>query len=126
AVDLDRQRIAVAILGVAGGDAHPAFADTIFLDIGLLDTLEADADVARQDLLIVMGTARVDRKPVRQFLVFGFVLVVRSNASISFFNPCGAAVGAWRATTLPERSTRNLVKFHLIDEPSRPDFSVLR
>src|SRR5215475_10741383 len=123
---LDRQGIAVAILGVAGGDAHPAFTDAIFLDIGLLDTFEADADVARQDLLIVKGTARVDRKPVRQFVVLGSVLVVHSNASISFFNPCGAVVGAWRAITLPERSTRNLVKFHLIDEPSRPDFSVLR
>ena len=30
------------------------------------------------------------------------------------------------AITLPERSTRNLVKFHLIDEPSTPDFSLFR
>ena len=36
------------------------------------------------------------------------------------------AVGAKRATTLPERSTRNLVKFHLMDEPSRPVFAPFR
>ena len=36
------------------------------------------------------------------------------------------AVGACRATTLPERSTRNLVKFHLIDEPSNPDFALFK
>ena len=41
---LDGQRIAKAVLGVAGGHAHPALADAIFLDIGLLDALEADAD----------------------------------------------------------------------------------
>src|SRR5438309_436652 len=39
-VDLDGQRIAVAVLGITRGDAHPAFADAIFLDIGLLDALE--------------------------------------------------------------------------------------
>jgi len=62
AVHLDGQRVAVTILGVAGGDAHPALADAIFLDIGLLGALEADADVARQYRFVVIGAARIDRQ----------------------------------------------------------------
>src|ERR1700753_2653302 len=115
---LDGERIAVAILGGAGGHAHPAFADAVFLDIGLLDALEANADISRQDRLVVVRALRVGGETVRQFVVF----VVHSNASISFVIPSGLAVGACRATTFPERSTRNLVKFHLIDAPSSPDF----
>src|SRR5882672_5514719 len=46
AVDLDGKRIAIAVLGRAGCDAHPALADAIFLDVGFLDALEADTDVA--------------------------------------------------------------------------------
>src|SRR6185312_4553334 len=126
AVHLDRQRIAETVLGIACGHAHPALADAIFLDIGLLDALEADAHVAREHLLVVVGAARIDREPVRQLVAGRFAFIVHSSASMSFFSPCGVAVGAWRATTWPARSTRNLVKFHLIDEPSRPDFSRLR
>src|SRR5882757_4502413 len=125
-VHLQRQRVAVAVLGVAGGNAHPAFADAIFLDIGFLDALEANADVAREYLLIVVGALRIGRQAIRQLIADGFVLVIHSNASISLFSPSGVAVGACRATTLPERSTRNLVKFHLMEEPSNPDFSPFR
>src|ERR1700760_130574 len=107
AVHFDRQRIAVTVLGIARGDADPAFADAIFLDIGFFDTLEADADVARQDALIVIGAARIDRQTVRKRFILGCGFLVHSRASISFFNPWGAAVGACRATTLPMRSTRN-------------------
>src|SRR4029077_10473970 len=84
-----------------------------------------DADVARENLGVVIRAARIDAEPVRQ-LSGGFVLIVHSSASISFFNACGVVVGACRATTLPLRSTRNLVKFHLIDGPSMPDFSLFR
>src|ERR1700761_4548787 len=126
AVHLDGQRIAVSILGIAGGDAHPALADAIFLDIGLLDALEADADVARQDRFIVVWAARIDRQAVREHVVLCFVLFVHNSASMSFFRPCGVVVGAWRPTTSPLRSIKNLVKFHLIEEPSRPDFSRFR
>src|SRR5271170_7121048 len=114
-VHLDGERVAVAVLGVAGGHAHPALADAIFLDIGLLDTFEADADVARQNRLVVVRAFRIDRQTVGEFITHG-ILLVHNRASISFFSPSGVAVGAWRATTLPERSTRNLVKFHLMEE----------
>src|SRR6516165_7968034 len=133
-VNFDSQLVAVAVFGAAGGDADPALADAIFLDIGLLDALETDADIARQDLRVVVRAVRIDRQAVRQLLVhdfvhdfvLGFVLRVQSSASMSCLIPCGVAVGAKRATTLPDRSTRNLVKFHLMDEPSRPDFSLFR
>jgi hypothetical protein len=34
----------------------------------------------------------------------------------------GEVVGAYRSTTLPSLSTRNLVKFHLIPSPRKPPF----
>src|SRR6185312_10371705 len=124
-VHLDGQRIAVAILGVARGDTDPALADAVFLDIGLVDALEANADVARQNVRIVIGARRIDRQAVRQHLGGWLVLLVlvHSSASISCFRLSGLVVGACRATTWPARSTRNFVKFHLMDGPSRPDFS---
>src|ERR1700733_8417804 len=62
--ELDGQRIAVAVLGLAGRDADPAFADAIFLDVGLLDALEADADVALERLDVVIRAARIVRQAV--------------------------------------------------------------
>ena len=85
-VHLDGQRIAVAVLGIAGGDAHPALADAIFLDIGLLDALEADADVAREHRLVVIRAARIDAEPVRQ-LLGGFVRC-RSQQRLDLFPQC--------------------------------------
>src|SRR5258708_5473699 len=134
AVDLDGQRVAVAVLGVAGGGAHPTLADAIFLDIGFFDALEANADIAGQHGLVVIKALRIVRQTVGQWVrrwigrsaVLGVVVLVHSRASISFFSPSGVVVGACRATTLPDRSTRNLVKFHLIDGPSSPDFSLFR
>src|ERR1700722_7430441 len=40
--ELDRQRHAVPVHRLADGNAHPALADAVFLNIGLLDALEAD------------------------------------------------------------------------------------
>src|SRR3954463_14837182 len=121
AVHLDCQLIAVAVLGGAGGHADPALADAIFLDVGLLDALEADADVARQNLRVVVRALWIDRQAVRQFVRSGLVLA-HSSASVYFFNASGVVVGACRETTRPDRSARNLVKFHLIADPNRPDF----
>src|SRR6201996_4057374 len=123
---LQSQRVAVAVLGIAGGNADPAFADAIFLDIGLLDALEANADIAREDFLVVKRAARIGRQPVGQLVAHNFSLLVHSSASISLVSPSGLLVGACRATTRPARSTRNLVKFHLIDDPSSPDLARFR
>src|SRR6478609_4322937 len=126
AMNLDGQRVAVAVFGIPRGDADPALADAIFLDIGFLGALEADTDVAREQFLVVVRAARIGRQAVRKRVGRGFAFLVHSSASISFLNPSGVTVGAWRPTTLPDRSTTNLVKFHLIDDPKRPDFSRFR
>src|SRR5436190_20571315 len=94
AVHLDRQRVAVAVLGVAGGDAHPALADAIFLDVGFLDALETNADVAREDIGIVIRAVRIDRQTVGEFVVHRFVGLAHSSASISLRSPSGVTVGA--------------------------------
>src|SRR5687767_5413101 len=46
AVELEGQRLAAAVHGLARLDADPAFGDAILLDVGPHDTLEADADAA--------------------------------------------------------------------------------
>ena len=86
--------VAKAVLGVAGGDAHPALADAIFLDVGFLDALEPNADVAREDLGIVVGAVRIDRETVGKLVAHCFVGLAHSSASISFRIPSGVAVGA--------------------------------
>src|SRR5450755_3507662 len=103
---LDRQGVAVAILGVARRDPHPSLADAILLDIGLLDALEANADIARKHGFVVIRAFRIGRETVGQ-LVGGLIghsviFLVHSTASISLVSPSGFVVGACRATTLPE------------------------
>src|ERR1700726_424273 len=66
AAELDGQRIAGTGLALAGLDTDPAFADAIFGDVGFLDALEAHADVALEELGVVIGTTRVGRKAVGQ------------------------------------------------------------
>src|SRR5882757_6142388 len=133
-MDLDGERVTVAILGGARRHPHPPFADAILFDVGFFGALEANADIARQHIGIVVRALRIGRETVGQLVgqlvgrlvSFGVIFLVHSSASISFVSPSGFAVGACRATTLPERSARNLVKFHLIDAPSRPDFSFFK
>src|ERR1044072_1129085 len=64
AVELHRHRHAVAVDGLAGLDADPAFRRAIFLDILALAALEADADAAAQRLHVEMLAARVVREAV--------------------------------------------------------------
>src|SRR5215472_11136489 len=64
--ELDRQRVTVAILSLAGFDLDPAFTDAIFGDIGFLDALETHADVALQQFLIVIGALWIVGEPVGQ------------------------------------------------------------
>src|SRR5436305_1808421 len=98
AVHLDRQRIAVAVLGIPRSDADPALADAVFLDIGLLGALETDADVTRKQLFIVVGTARIGRQPVGELVAHRFALLVHNRASISLARLSGRTVGACRPT----------------------------
>src|SRR3546814_11688551 len=62
--ELDRHRLAVAVEAAAGGDADPAFGDAVFLDIGLLGTLEANADAALEAVRVEPRAARIAREAV--------------------------------------------------------------
>src|SRR5262245_1007706 len=55
----DQQGVAIAVFGLAGRHPDPALADAVFLDIVLLDALEADADLARQHVGIIVGAVRI-------------------------------------------------------------------
>src|SRR5208337_4384594 len=50
---LQCQRITAAVQGLSDGHADPALADAVFLDIGLLDTLEPNADATAQHGLVI-------------------------------------------------------------------------
>jgi hypothetical protein len=60
ALEGQRHRVAIAVAAAAGGDLDPPFGNRIFLDIGLLDTVEADADAVAQHLLVKVRAARVE------------------------------------------------------------------
>ena len=53
AFQLQREGLALAIKRLASRNADPAFRHTIFLDIGFLGSIEADADLALQQICIV-------------------------------------------------------------------------
>src|SRR6266545_1186968 len=55
----DQEGVAVAVPGFASRHADPALADAVFLDIGLFGALEADADLARQRVGVIVGAVRV-------------------------------------------------------------------
>src|SRR6218665_863084 len=59
AAQLHRDGIAVAVDGLAGGDADPAFGGAIFLHVLALLALEADADAALQRRHVEIRAARI-------------------------------------------------------------------
>src|SRR5204862_5457787 len=68
AAELDRERIAKTVLRVPRGHADPAFADAVFLHVGLLDALEADANAAFQEVGVVIGAGGVRGQAVGRAL----------------------------------------------------------
>lgn len=75
ALDGDQHGVAVAILGLGGGDLHPAFADAVLLDIGALLAVHANADFVLEALRHMVRAARVGRQAVGQgrFVVAHFI-----------------------------------------------------
>lgn len=71
ALDGDQHGVAVAILGLGGGDLHPTFADAVLLDIGALLAVHANADLVLEALRHMVRAARVGRQTVGQC---GFVV----------------------------------------------------
>src|SRR5882757_4100594 len=66
ALELDGERIALAIDGLADGDPDPALAHAVFLDVGLLLAVELDADALLQECLVVVWALGIGRKAIRQ------------------------------------------------------------
>src|SRR5690606_32954967 len=64
ALQLDRQGLAAAVDAVADGQPDPAFGDAVFLDIGLVLALEADADSFRQQVGVVERAVGIDGQAV--------------------------------------------------------------
>lgn len=75
ALDGDQHGVAVAILGLGGGDLHPTFADAVLLDIGALLAVHANADFVLEALRHMVRAARVGRQTVGQgrFVVAHFI-----------------------------------------------------
>lgn len=75
ALDGDQHGVAVAILGLGGGDLHPTFADAVLLDIGALLAVHANADLVLEALCHMVRAARVGRQAVGQcrFVVAHFI-----------------------------------------------------
>lgn len=75
ALDGDQHGVAVAILGLGGGDLHPTFADAVLLDIGALLAVHANADLVLETLRHMVRAARVGRQTVGQcrFVVAHFI-----------------------------------------------------
>jgi hypothetical protein len=73
ALQLDGHRVALAVDGLAGGDADPALADAVLVDIGLLDAVEHDAHAALEDVGVVVRAAGVGGQAVGRRVAHGIV-----------------------------------------------------
>src|SRR5476649_1045169 len=82
ALQLDRERVALAIDGLADGDPDPTLAEAILLDVGLLLAVELDADAFGEQRLVVVRALGVDGKAVGKFGIVGHtgVMAARPNA----------------------------------------------
>src|SRR5262249_30764910 len=97
---LDRQRIAMAVLGLADFDANPTLADAIFADIGLLGAPEAYADIALERFGVVERTSRIVRHTVGWSLDFWRRFFRHAaNPSVRYWHPCRAS--PWRRHRRP-------------------------
>src|ERR1041384_1874842 len=65
ASELDDHGIPPAILRGGDFDAHPTLGHVVFVNIGLLDTVEEDAHTAYERLFAVEGAARIDGEVIR-------------------------------------------------------------
>src|SRR5215510_267826 len=75
----DQEGVAVAVPGLAGRYPDPALADAVFLNIGLFDALEADADIARQRIGVIVGAVRVVGEAVRRRVGHGSSLLFKAS-----------------------------------------------
>lgn len=67
AAHLDQERVSVTVDAAPRSHADPPFADTIFLHIGPLASVKADANASLENLLVVMRTSWIDAQTIGQF-----------------------------------------------------------
>ena len=60
ATELDDHRISAAVLGGRDFNTHPTLDHVVFVDIGFLDAIEANTDVAAEHLFAIEGAARIN------------------------------------------------------------------
>src|SRR5262245_7207569 len=78
ALESEGQRVATPVERLAHGYADPAFADAVFLDIGLLRPVEADAHATLEQGLVVVRAARVNREAVGKRVGHAAALIPRA------------------------------------------------
>ena len=73
ALEFDGQRLTLSVARFPDRHAHPAFADAVFLHVMALFVVEANADVAREHVGMMMRTFRVGRQMIGQRRIDGRV-----------------------------------------------------
>jgi hypothetical protein len=68
----DGQGTAATIQSLTDGSPNPPFRDTVLLDIGVFDAIQADTDAARENRLVVVATGRINAKTVGERNGCGF------------------------------------------------------
>ena len=100
ALELRRQD-AGAVDRLSDGDPDPSFADAIFLDIGLLDAVETNADATLEKLGVVEEALRIRGKPVQagyhswgiRSFVLGAARRPRIDETAGLIKPCRSRTG---------------------------------
>ena len=69
AFEFHRDRAALAVDGFSGRNADPAFRNAIFFHVGFLDTVEANADLALENLPVIVRVLGIDRETVGECVV---------------------------------------------------------
>ena len=67
ALQFQQHGLALAVERLGRGDLDPAFAQAILIDVETFLVVETDADVVLEHLGVVVGAARIDGEPVRQW-----------------------------------------------------------
>lgn len=69
AAELDDHGVSPAILGGGNFETHPTLGHVVFMDVVLLDAVEANSHVASEHLFAVEGAARINGEVIRRNVV---------------------------------------------------------
>ena len=60
----DRERLAATIERFTERSADPTFGDAVLLDVGVLDAVQANSHIAREDCLVIVATGGIDAESI--------------------------------------------------------------